>query len=613
MKKNLFWSMLAMSGMLFVTSCSQDELVNEAPNADFVNATFTIGAEDIMGSRAVEIGQAKLVNWVACNVYDVNGVAMDLHQIVPFNQDTRKATYSVRLAKGQDYKAAFFAYYADASGVSTYYDVAELHDINILGGAASNLEERDAFSGFEPIAAADLTNLGTVNKTVTLRRPFAQLNLGIAADEFDAAEKAGIVVKKSAIKVTDVYNAWNALENNIAAGAQAVDMEFSLSDIVPNTLYADANNDGTNEPYTYLALNYILPGTHTTTESTTNVEFTWKTENGKTNSPATTFNHIPVERNHRTNIIGRLLTTPAEFTITIDESFDTPDHFEVIETIVEKTVTNATELQNAINAAEVGRTIIKFGGDIAGGAEIEVTQKKDVEIFIDGQGHQSTCTFFVKGESGWYGKESLTFHNISFRNMADAILLGDRDRGQRYAHNVTISDCKFHSIANATTNRAIYAYQPNDITVINCVAGQQHSFAQITGGNNIKFEDCESDCTRGIALGTITNAVLSNCDIKAVGDGKYGVRHDAAYSDSGLKIVNSTIEASFPVVVRLNESSTVNSYTLTFEGNNTLTPAAGAYHVAIAQEEYDNVGETLTQLCSNVTTPGADASWSIFK
>jgi hypothetical protein len=80
-----------------------------------------------------------------------------------------------------------------------------------------------------------------------------------------------------------------------------------------------------------------------------------------------------------------------------------------------------------------------------------------------------------------------------------------------------------------------------------------------------------------------------------------------------LKIVNSTIEASFPVVVRLNKDSVVNKYALTFEGTNTLTPAAGAFHVAIAQEEYDAVGKTLTPLCSEVTTPGADASWSIFK
>lgn len=114
-------------------------------------------------------------------------------------------------------------------------------------------------------------------------------------------------------------------------------------------------------------------------------------------------------------------------------------------------------------------------------------------------------------------------------------------------------------------------------------------------------------------MGTANNALVSNCNIKAVVDGKYGIRQNAAYAESGLKIVNSTIEASFSVVVRLNKDSVVNKYALTFEGTNTLTPATGAFHVAIAQEEYDAVGKTLTPLCSEVTTPGADASWSIFK
>lgn len=41
MKKNLFMSMLAIAGMLFATSCSQDELLNEPTTDDYVSAKFT--------------------------------------------------------------------------------------------------------------------------------------------------------------------------------------------------------------------------------------------------------------------------------------------------------------------------------------------------------------------------------------------------------------------------------------------------------------------------------------------------------------------------------------------------------------------------------------------
>ena len=68
MKKNIFLSMLAMVSMLFVTSCSQDELIDEATNGDFVNAIFTLGTADGMGTRAV--GDGTTVNKVACAVYD---------------------------------------------------------------------------------------------------------------------------------------------------------------------------------------------------------------------------------------------------------------------------------------------------------------------------------------------------------------------------------------------------------------------------------------------------------------------------------------------------------------------------------------------------------------
>ncbi len=109
------------------------------------------------------------------------------------------------------------------------------------------------------------------------------------------------------------------------------------------------------------------------------------------------------------------------------------------------------------------------------------------------------------------------------------------------------------------------------------------------------------------------NCVVSNSNITATGGDKYGIRHEIGDENDGLKILNCTVAASFPVVVRNNDDFAVASYTLTFEGTNTLTPATGAYHVAIAQQEYDNIGESLTELTGTVTVTGANAAWSIFK
>ena len=122
MKKNIFLSILALASMLFATSCSQDELFNESTNGDFVNATFTIGTADGIGTRAV--GDGTTVDKVACAVYDADGVELkDLYKVE--NVAGKTATYNVRLAKGQNYRIAFFAY-NEAAGA---YDVTDLKNI----------------------------------------------------------------------------------------------------------------------------------------------------------------------------------------------------------------------------------------------------------------------------------------------------------------------------------------------------------------------------------------------------------------------------------------------------------------------------------------------------
>ena len=608
--KNLFLSMLAVAGMLMATSCSKEDAVSES--SDFVNATFTIGAENGIGTRA-DIGKGLSANTVACAVFDANGEEMAaLRQYVPVND--KQATYSVRLAKGQNYRVAFFAYNADSNGNSSYYDVTDMKSIKILGSQASNIEARDAFTKYINIAAADLTNKSNIEETVTLKRPFAQLNLGVDDDELADAEKAGVVITNSAITVSNVWNAFNAYDDDIADDATSATMEFAM-----NAKPTESLKIGTDE-YTYLALNYLLVGDKGQEKSLTDVEFKWETANGKTNEPTTHFLNIPVQRNYRTNIIGKLLTTPADFTIIINSDFEPADDYvEEVEKVISKSVKDADELQAAINSAPVGQTRIVLSQLIAG--DFVVNQKKDVQILIDGQGNIFNGTFTVNGGSQWGGIEGLSLQNIKFMTSAtgeyNIVTVGENSGSSRYAHNVTITDCKFVWMNNYDENCkvvGIKAYQANDLTVNNCDFSKLHSIAQITGGNNIKFQEVTSDnCVRGISLGSATNALITNCNIKATGDKKYGIRHNADYETAGLKIVESTINAYFPVVVRCTNGSAKN-YTLTFEGNNTLVKGADSeYHVAIAIDEYDTVGETMIPLSGTVVVNGADSSWLIYK
>ena len=201
----MFLSMLALSGMLFATSCSHEELVNEPVSQEFVSATFTIGTADGIGTRAV--GDGTTVDKVACAVYDAynNEELKELRQDVAITDKT--ATYSVRLAKGKNYRVAFFAYNKAANA----YNVENLKNIVVNNEQKSNVEGRDAFTAYVDVKEGETMNAFT--KKVDLKRPFAQLNLGIDDTELAEAANAGLVVAESKIVVTNVYNAFSAYDN----------------------------------------------------------------------------------------------------------------------------------------------------------------------------------------------------------------------------------------------------------------------------------------------------------------------------------------------------------------------------------------------------------------
>jgi len=534
--KNLF-SMLAMVGMLFATSCSQDEAIGGASAGDYVDATFTIGTADGMGTRA--IGDGTTVDKVACTVYDEEGNEMDLYQIVDITNKT--ATYSVRLAKGQNYRVAFFAYNEAAKA----YDVTDLKNIEVKAGQNCNVEGRDAFTAYYDVTTGETMN--AFEKTITLYRPFAQLNLGIDAQELEDAEKAGIVVAKSKIVVSNVYNVFSAYDDAVAATDAAEEMVFELADVPTETLKADANNDGTDEEYTYLALNYILVGDKNTEKALTDIEFIWETENGKTNNPTTTFINIPVQRNYRTNILGRLLTNPATFNIVIDEKFEKPDYIvdENENTVHYVNVSTAAELQAALDAAPNG-TIINITDDITG--DVTATQKADVKIAIFGNGKQYNGVITVDGKSKTYTTAGLTIKDLNFAAAsisADAcIRLGNGTNATRYTCNVIVSGCTF-DVPGAVGVKS-YTGGDKNLTITGCTAtANAHSLVQAKGIDGIIIENTAVNSKNGMNFNNSTNVVINNCNADTKGyAARFGESSGGTGAAEAYSIKNSTLKSA---------------------------------------------------------------------
>ena len=63
------------------------------------------------------------------------------------------------------------------------------------------------------------------------------------------------------------------------------------------------------------------------------------------------WNNVPVQRNHKTHIVGKLLTSLVDFEVIIRPAFDDPDYVVDENTTHDVTVNTAAELQAAIDAA----------------------------------------------------------------------------------------------------------------------------------------------------------------------------------------------------------------------------------------------------------------------
>lgn len=486
MKKNIFLSILALASMLFATSCSQDELINESTNGDFVNATFTIETADGIGTRAV--GDGTTVDKVACAVYDAynNEELESLRQDVAITNKT--ATFSVRLAKGKNYRVAFFAYNEAANA----YDVTDLKSIKVNGNQLSNVEGRDAFTAYVDVTEGETMNAFT--KEVTLKRPFAQLNLGIDDVEFAEAANAGLIVAKSKIVVSNVYNAFSAFDNAVAENAVEGSMTFELNAIPTEKLKVTVN--GEERLYNYLALNYLLVGDNDTEKTLTDIKFTWKSNNGDSNAESVTeFLNIPVQRNYRTNIVGKLLTSPTIFNIFIDEEFEGEKN--------DGRIFNATDLQAALDAAPANATtVINLGANIE--ANVTDIQKPGRKVVIDGRGYKYNGTIKVHSNSNHYADAALTIKNLKFETSTASVNFIEalENGSERYSCNITVENCTF-TATDAAENTAVGVQikSSKNAKVIGCTATNMHSLIQAQScDESVLVQNCTVNGKNGVAF-----------------------------------------------------------------------------------------------------------------
>ena len=310
MTANKMSVMFAVISMMLATSCSNDEFDEQFENETPV--TFSLGLENAMSTRAISDGSG--VNKLIYAVFDKAGnrvAQSDDSAEFPFEE-------KISLVKGEQYTAVFWAQNEACSAYSISEDFTTI-TVN-YDGALNNDETRDAFFRSETFTVKEGLSLNII-----LKRPFAQVNMGVKKADWQTSAYAGFEITKSSVEIKQAATTLNLVDGLVGS---PVDVTFAVNDIpADDKLIVDLNHDGEVEEYKYLSMCYFLANDSDNGAKQTTLDglkFVLSSEDGsKTLTLQDGLANAPVQRNYRTNIVGsNILTEDIDVSLTVDYFYD---------------------------------------------------------------------------------------------------------------------------------------------------------------------------------------------------------------------------------------------------------------------------------------------------
>lgn len=320
MKRIAFIGMCA--GLMLATSCTNEDL---GFSEGGTRVEFTIGLDGDLASRAISdgTGAKKLVY----ALYDENqniittlpGADETNHQVTKTDAFPSDLTDNVtlQLAKDQTYTIVFWAQNAECDA----YTTTDLKNVQVNYEGLNNEETRDAF-----YAAHTFKVTGDAEIDVTLKRPFAQINVGVTQADWDAAVSSNIDITQSKAEFTGIPNTINLLDGSVSG---SVDVTYNLATIPAKFETAEdlkvktqdeGETEATEKTYKYLSMSYILADANVGTVD--KMKFTLHPETGEDIIVEDGLSAVPFQRNWRTNILGQLLSSTVNFNIIIDPIYE---------------------------------------------------------------------------------------------------------------------------------------------------------------------------------------------------------------------------------------------------------------------------------------------------
>lgn len=322
MKRLLHFVLLGLITTV-VASCSKDEADGLDSRLSSQIITVTIPQNEIQTkASAADFGKGAQIDRCIMEIYR-NGILYGERQTATVTAG--KATFNLRLVASQTYD---FVFWADCSegGQDKHYNTTDLTAISVNGDYTGNDDDFDAFF----YCLSDYAVEGAFSETVTLKRPFGQLN--VKTNDLTA-------IPDAALHPTDVKVTFSAMPTSFNAMTGVVGDETAEVSYTANVIDAASGE---------LSMDYIWAPEREANLADFSVTFI---NNGNDITTNDAFKNIPIRRNYKTNVSGNLLTKQGTISVTIDPNFDP-------EGPIEKVIAEVESVSEVAQAIENGATDI---------------------------------------------------------------------------------------------------------------------------------------------------------------------------------------------------------------------------------------------------------------
>ena len=587
MKKILL--LAAMAAAVFTAGSCQKEIAYLDGDT---KVTFEVSTGDIATKAIADGTNISVLHW------ELYGADIRTAQ-APYGEDTvvdtdgdKTFTVELTLVADQDYNIVFWAETEDGQA---HYVTDDLRSVKIKSytDETANDESRAAFFAtyaFHP------QNGQSINETITLYRPFSQINLG--ATNYDTSlnlvNGGKIIVESTEMTVSKIADSFNTIDGVGETSASFNGTVTFAAAATPNGAadQTDKLLSVNGEPYYWVGMNYLIVEGNS---DAVTVDVTLNTNMGVVSHSV---GNVPVKENYRTNILGDFLTTGAKFNIVVDERFQQPDE-------VVNVAFTAAALQNLIDNAPVGTTLISVANDIVG--DLTVAEKPGTVLIIDGAGHKYDGTIKIHANSS-RNDGAVEIRNFCFETSTKSeefIQALDFGNAMRYSQNITVRNCSFVGVLGSAAEKTAVGIKVNatqNFNAINCTAANLHSFMQAQScDQNVTIDGLTAEnCKNGVSFGNTAYPTLKDATIVAA---EYGIRADGDASRGNLVVDNSTITAKQPVIVR---KVTTDGYAVAL--NAAVLNTSEAYHVVFTKGS-DDAAYVAPEKAFSITGAG---SYSVF-